>query len=70
MVDEPIVLIPVSDWGAAVEARREGDHDSIGFKKSAVYRFDQALLDGLCAAFQSNDKKALVRLWNSAEHYD
>jgi hypothetical protein len=68
--DEPIRLIPLSDWGTAVEVRREGDRDSIGFKKGSVYRFDRELFDGLCAAFNSGDKKTLTRLWNSAQHYD
>lgn len=68
--DEPIKLVAISDWGAAVEVRREGDRDSIGFKKSAVYRFDQALFENLCAAFQSKDKGALASLWSHAEHFD
>jgi len=66
--DEPIKLIPVSDWGSAVEVRREGDRDSIGFRKEAIYRFDQGLFDGLRAAFDSKDRKTLMRLWGSAEH--
>jgi hypothetical protein len=53
-----------------VEVRREGDRDSIGFKKGSVYRFDQDLFDGLSAAFNSGDKKTLTRLWKSAPHYD
>jgi len=66
--DEPIKLIPLSDWGSAVEVRRDGDRDSIGFRKEALYRFDQALFDRLRAAFDGNDRKALSRLWNTAEH--
>ena len=34
--DEPIKLIPVSDWGNAIEVRREGDRDSIGFRKESI----------------------------------
>lgn len=52
-----------------MEVRREGDRDSIGFKKGSVYRFDQELFYGLCAAFNSKDRKTLLRLWNSAVHY-
>lgn len=66
--DEPIKLIPLSDWGSAVEVRREGDHDSIGFRKEAIYRFDQELFESLRAAFDSKDRKNLMLLWNSAEH--
>ena len=65
--DEPIKLIPVSDWGSAVEVRREGDRDSVGFRKEAIYRFDQALFDRLRKAFDGKDRTALMRLWNSAE---
>jgi hypothetical protein len=65
---EPIKLIPVSDWGNAVEVRREGDRDSIGFRKDAIYRFDQGLFDSLRAAFEGKDRKTLMRLWSSAEH--
>ena len=65
--DEPIKLIPVSDWGNAVEVRREGDHDSVGFRKEAIYRFEQGLFDKLRAAFDGDDRRTLARLWNSAE---
>ena len=61
-------LIPVSDWGKAVEVRREGDRDSIGFRKEAIYRFDQELFESFRAAFDSKDRKTLTCLWNSAEH--
>jgi len=67
--DEPIKLIPVSDWGSAIKVRREGDRDSVGFRKEAIYRFDQGLFDKLRAAFDGNDRRTLVRLWNSAEHF-
>jgi hypothetical protein len=67
--DEPIVLIPISDWGAAIEVRREGDRDSIGFSKESVYRFDQDLFNGLRAAFGNSDRKTLLKLWNNAAHY-
>lgn len=66
--DEPIKLIPISDWGSAVEVRREGDRDSIGFRKEAIYRFDQELFESLRTAFDSKDRKTLARLWNSAQH--
>jgi len=66
--DKLIKLIPVSDWGSAVEVRREGDRDSVGFRKEAIYRFDQGLFDRLRAAFDGNDRKTLMRLWNSAQH--
>jgi hypothetical protein len=63
-------VIPISDWGSAVEVRRESDRDrdSVGFRKEAIYRFDQALFDRLRSAFDSNDRRTLVRLWNSAGH--
>jgi hypothetical protein len=66
--DEPIKLIPISDWGRAVEVRREGDRDSFGFRKEAIYRFEPGLFDKLRAAFDENDRKTLLRLWNSARH--
>jgi hypothetical protein len=50
--------------------RRESDRDSIGFRKEAVYRFDQDLFDRLPAPFDGNDRKTMMRLWNSAPHYD
>jgi hypothetical protein len=67
--DELIKLVPISDWGHAVEVRREGDRDSIGFRKEAIYRFDAVLFDELCAAFNNRDHKALICLWNRAERY-
>ena len=51
-----------------LKVRREGDRDSIGFRKEAIYRFDQGLFDSLRAAFDGKDRKTLMRLWNSAEH--
>jgi len=65
--DEPIKLIPVADWGSAVEVRREGDRDSVGFRKEAIYRFDRDLFESLCSAFASKDRRTLARLWNRAE---
>jgi hypothetical protein len=66
--DEPIKLIAVSDWGSAIEVKREGDIGSIGFRKEALYRFDRSLFEKLCEAFKEKDQKALMRLWNEAKH--
>jgi hypothetical protein len=66
--DEPIRLIAVSDWGSAIEVKREGDVDSVGFRKEALYPFDRALFEKLCEAFREKDRKALMQLWNAAKH--
>jgi hypothetical protein len=66
---QPIKLVSISDWGRAVEVRREGDRDSVGFRKEALYRFEPGLFDKLRAAFHDDDRKSLMRLWNTAEHY-
>jgi len=38
--NEPVKLVALSDWGSAIEVRREHDRDSIGFRKEALYQFD------------------------------
>jgi hypothetical protein len=66
--DEPIKLIAISDWGNAIEVKREGDTDSVGFRKEALFQFDQSLFDQLSAAFAEKDRTALMRLWGAAKH--
>jgi len=65
--DEPIKLMAVSDWGRAIEVRREGDRDSIGFRKEWLYRFEPKLFDQLVAAFKAGDYQGLIELWSTAE---
>jgi hypothetical protein len=67
--DEPIKLMVLSDWGTAVEVRREGDRDSIGFRKEYVYRFEPILFQQLLEAFNAGNQQELVALWNKAQPF-
>jgi hypothetical protein len=67
--DRPIKLIALSDRGAAVEVKAEGDQHSIGFRKEWVFRFDPQLFSKLSAAYSQGDSEALSDLWASAEPY-
>jgi hypothetical protein len=67
--DEPVKLMAVSDWGSAIEVRREGDRDSIGFRKEWVYRFEPVLFGQLVAAFKAGDRQGLIALWDTAERF-
>ena len=51
-----------------IEVKREGDIDSVGFRKEALYQFDESLFEKLREAFTGKDRKALMRLWNAAKH--
>lgn len=67
--DEPVKLCVLSDRGAAVEVKAQGDQHSIGFRKEWVFRFDPLLFSKLSAAYSQRDSEALAALWASAEPY-
>jgi hypothetical protein len=47
--------------------RREQDRETIGFRKDALYRFDQALLKKLRLTFEKKDRATLLGLWDDAK---
>ncbi len=67
--DEPVKLAARSIWGEAVEVIGDNPNRSGFFPVASVFCFDEKLFRLLKTAFDQNDRKRLIDLWNKAAKF-